>query len=131
MMPVSPLISKISKVSTFVDPLIVTLFDLPSISPKMYPTETSWAEKQEEARIARERKRYEASINEVTTELESMRTKVAELLEENNRLPESERMDGKFKNWYIVPNGKLRQGCLLRNQCMLTLGVVNHSIVEK
>ena len=54
MMPVSPLISKISKVSTFVDPLIVTLFDLPSISPKMYPTETSWAEKQEEARIGKE-----------------------------------------------------------------------------
>ena len=53
MMPVSPLISKISKVSTFVDPLIVTLFDLPSISPKMYPTETSWAEKQEEARIGK------------------------------------------------------------------------------
>ena len=97
MMPASPLISKMSKVSCIVDPFIASLFDLPQVSPKMFPTETSWDEKQEEARIARERKRYEASINEVTTELESMRTKVAELLEENNSLPESERMDGKLK----------------------------------
>ena len=37
--------------------------------------------------------RYETSINEVSEELERMRAKVAELLEENNRLPEAERMD--------------------------------------
>ena len=37
--------------------------------------------------------RYEISINEVSEELERMRAKVAELLEENNRLPEAERMD--------------------------------------
>ena len=71
---------------------------MPAVSPFPYPVEMSWDEKQEQARIARERKRYEASINEVTSELESMRTKVAELLEENNALPEAERMDGKVNS---------------------------------
>ena len=94
MVPASPLITPMSRVSSIVDPFIASLFELPSVRPKMYPVDMSWDEKQEEARIARERKRYEASINEVTSELETMRTKVAELLEENNRLPESERMDG-------------------------------------
>ena len=75
------------------DPFIATLFDLPAIKPNLFPEDKSWDEKQEEARIARERKRYEASINEVTTELEGMRSKVAELLEANDRLPESERID--------------------------------------
>ena len=62
MMPVSPLTTKMSKVSSIIDPFIVSLFELPLICPKMYPTETSWDEKQEEARIARERKRYEVDI---------------------------------------------------------------------
>lgn len=93
MTPASPLITPMSKVSNFIDPFVASLFDLPAVSPFPYPAEMSWDEKQEQARIARERKRYEASINEVTSELESMRTKVAELLEENNALPEAERMD--------------------------------------
>jgi len=93
MMPSSPLITPISKYSKNVDPFIATLFDLPAIKPNLFPEDKSWDEKQEEARIARERKRYEASINEVTTELEGMRSKVAELLEANDRLPESERID--------------------------------------
>ena len=67
----------------------------------------SWDEKQEQARIARERKRYEASINEVTSELESMRTKVAELLEENNALPEAERMDGRKKYPILLFTGSI------------------------
>ena len=37
--------------------------------------------------------RYETSINEVSEELEAMRARVAELLEENRKLPESERID--------------------------------------
>ena len=37
--------------------------------------------------------RYETSINEVSEELEAMRSRVAELLEENRKLPESERID--------------------------------------
>ena len=76
-----------------VDPFISGLFERPKINIKSLPVDKSWDEKQEEARVAIERKRYESSINEVSAELEAMRAKVAELLEENNRLPESERMD--------------------------------------
>ena len=75
------------------DPFVLHLFQMPPVTPKVYASEISWDEMQEMARVARERKRYEATINEVTSELEAMRAKVAELLEENNKLPESERMD--------------------------------------
>ena len=70
-----------------------SLFHSSPVVPKVFAPEISWDEKQEQARVARERKRYEQTINEVTTELEAMRAKVAELLEENNKLPEAERMD--------------------------------------
>ena len=76
-----------------VDPFVLSLFQSPNLVPKVFAPEMSWDEKQEQARVARERKRYEATINEVTTELEAMRAKVAELLEENKKLPEAERMD--------------------------------------
>ena len=96
-----------SKLLTCTDPFVASLFDLPAVSPFPYPAEMSWDEKQEQARIARERKRYEASINEVTSELESMRTKVAELLEENNALPEAERMDGRKKYPILLFTGSI------------------------
>jgi hypothetical protein len=76
-----------------VDPFIVSLFVLPALSPKVIFDDISWDDKQEQARVARERKRYESSINEVSAELEAMRSKVVELLAENNRLPESEGID--------------------------------------
>jgi len=41
----------------------------------------------------RERQKYEKQISEVSQELESMRMSVAKLLEENEKLPESERID--------------------------------------
>ena len=89
----SPMITKISKISSSVDPFILELFEYSQVIPKLFPPDLSWDEKQEQARIARERKKYEASINEITEELESMRNKVAELIEQNNQLPESERID--------------------------------------
>ncbi len=76
-----------------VDPFVLSLFHMTPVVPKVFAPEISWDEMQEQARVARERKRYEQTINEVTTELEAMRAKVAELLEENNKLPEAERMD--------------------------------------
>lgn len=91
--PSSPLITPLANVTKNVDPFIEELFDLPAVQSKVFPTDMSWDEKQEQARIANERKKYEASINEVTAELEAMRNKVAELIEQNNQLPESERID--------------------------------------
>ena len=41
----------------------------------------------------RERQKYEKQITEVSQELEAMRLSVFELLEENEKLPESERID--------------------------------------
>lgn len=41
----------------------------------------------------RERQKYEKQISEVSQELEAMRLSVAKLLEENEKLPESERID--------------------------------------
>ena len=41
-----------------VDPFITKVFMGLSIIPKAIPNEISWDEKQEQARVARERKRY-------------------------------------------------------------------------
>ena len=41
-----------------VDPFITKVVMGLSVSPKAIPTEISWDEKQEQARVARERKRY-------------------------------------------------------------------------
>ena len=75
------------------DPLMLELNKIPHSRPTPHPLQTSWAEKQEEERTARERQKYESQINEVTNALDELRTKVAELLEENEKLPESERID--------------------------------------
>ena len=80
-----------TQISNSEDHLITSFFEKPNFKPPMTPNDISWDEKQEQARVARERKRYEATIDEITTELEFMRSKVAELLEKNNELPESER----------------------------------------
>ena len=53
----SPIDSKMQVVPN-VDPFITKVFMGVSISPKAIPTDISWDEKQEQARVARERKRY-------------------------------------------------------------------------
>jgi hypothetical protein len=57
----------------------------------------------------RERQKYEKQITEVSQELEAMRLSVLELLEENEKLPESERIDRhefelvrSFGSWYFI-----------------------------
>ena len=40
-----------------VDPFILKAFAEPEVSPKAIPIDISWDEKQEQARVARERKR--------------------------------------------------------------------------
>ena len=75
------------------DPLMIELNKLPGLRPLPRPLQASWAEKQEEERTSRERQKYESQINEVTNALDELRTKVASLLEENEKLPEAERID--------------------------------------
>ena len=52
----SPIDSKMQVLS--VDPFITKVVMGLPVSPKAIPTEISWDEKQEQARVARERKRY-------------------------------------------------------------------------
>ena len=42
---------------------------------------------------SKERKKYESQINQVTLELGKLKSKVGELLSENENLPEKERID--------------------------------------
>ena len=89
-------LSKTSSRSTFHDipDTFMTGFNrMPVYCPLPHPQKMSWAEMQEEDRTSRERQKYESQINEVTNALDELRTQVASLLEENEKLPESERID--------------------------------------
>ena len=74
-------------------PLMTEVNKLSSIRISPQPSQISWAQKQEEERTAKERQKYEVQINEVTNALDELRTNVAKLLKENEKLPESERID--------------------------------------
>ena len=89
----SPIVQPRSPMPTEEDPWIGELMMLPDVVPEQEPTKLCWADEQEQKTRAKERKKYENQINQVSEELEALRNRVQELLVENDKLPESERID--------------------------------------
>ena len=72
---------------------VAALQKLPEVEVHPAPVEESWSQRRALEQKESERKKYEQEINTITETVEGMAAQVAQLLQDNNSLPESDRLD--------------------------------------